>query len=236
MPLLLPHNRQLPLDRPLIMGILNVTPDSFSDGGQYLDIQSAIAHGLEMAEQGADILDVGGESTRPGSAPVEPQEQIRRTAEVIAGLRAHLDARAEQLKQQLNQQGRPNRGLDRVTISIDTSLVAVATAALEAGAEIINDIYAGRDPRNPSPSAMFELAAQDSAALVLMHMQGTPATMQQNPAYADVVGEVEAFLLERAAAAQAAGWNASELCLIPALASARTKTTTWRCLPIWPAW
>ncbi|MCX5662400.1 MAG: dihydropteroate synthase [Planctomycetota bacterium] len=206
MPPRLPDGRTLALDRPLIMGILNVTPDSFSDGGQFSLRERAIAHALDMVDQGADLIDVGGESTRPGSQPVEPAEQIRRVVEVIRGLREALD-----------RAGRP------AVISIDTSLAAVAAAALEAGASIINDVHAGGDPRNGSPRAMFELAAARGAPLVLMHMQGSPATMQRNPTYADVVSEVRAFLLERTQAAMNAGLPREQILLDPGIGFGKTR-------------
>ncbi|MGH8512814.1 MAG: dihydropteroate synthase, partial [Gammaproteobacteria bacterium] len=135
--------------RPAIVGILNLTPDSFSDGGAYADADSAVRHACRIAAEGADIIDVGGESTRPGAEPVAAAEQIRRTREAIGRLRQALPA--------------------EVAISIDTTLVEVAVAALEAGATIINDISAGRDD-----PGMFALAAERKVALVLMHMQGTP--------------------------------------------------------------
>ncbi len=154
----------------LVMGILNVTPDSFSDGGQFLDPQTAVEHGLQMVSQGAAVIDVGGESTRPGSKPVPPAEQIRRTVPVIRTL-------AERAK---------------VPISIDTTDVEVARAALLAGASILNDITALADDR------MAELAAQQQVPVILMHMQGIPATMQADPRYDDVVTEVRDFLVARA--------------------------------------
>ncbi|MEN6424534.1 MAG: dihydropteroate synthase [Phycisphaerales bacterium] len=154
----------------LVMGILNVTPDSFSDGGQFLDPASAVEHGLRMAAQGAAIIDVGGESTRPGSKPVPPAEQIRRVVPVIGALAERID----------------------IPISIDTPNVEVARAALLAGASILNDITALSDKQ------MVELAVQQQVPVILMHMQGAPATMQAGPHYDDVVAEVRDFLLARA--------------------------------------
>ena len=184
---------------PKIMGILNVTPDSFSDGGRFRDIAAAVAQGCRMAEEGADIIDVGGESTRPGAQPVEAAEQCRRVLPVIRALRAELPA--------------------SVQISIDTTLSAVATPALDAGAEVINDISAGRDdPR------LFELAARTSACLILMHMQGTPATMQEAPAYRDVVAEVSAFLAERAAKARASGVAKDRIVVDPGIGFGKRKS------------
>jgi dihydropteroate synthase len=166
--------------RPLIMGILNRTPDSFSDGGLYQDEAQALAHALKMVEEGADMIDVGGESTRPGSRRIEAGEQIRRVVPIIERLRGSLPA--------------------TIPISIDTTRAEVAAAALAAGASILNDISAGRDD-----PAIFKLAAQTGAPIILMHMQATPETMQINPTYGDVVAEVKSFLLKRAESAQAAG-------------------------------
>lgn len=158
----------------ILMGILNVTPDSFSDGGLFLDIEKAVAHGLKMAEEGAAIIDVGTESTRPGSQPVSAAEQIKRAIPVIEQLSNKMD----------------------VPVSIDTYKPAVARAALDTGASMINDITALADDE------MAELAAEKKVPVVLMHMQGTPKTMQAEPKYKDVVAEVLQFLLERAKKAQ----------------------------------
>jgi dihydropteroate synthase len=174
------------------MGILNLTPDSFSDGGDYGSVDAAVAKGRAMARQGADIIDVGGESTRPGALRVDAAEQRRRVLEVIARLANELPS--------------------RVRISIDTTLSAVAGPAIEQGASIINDVSAGRDD-----AGMLHLAAQSGAPLVLMHMQGSPETMQRRPAYGDVVAEVEAFLLQRAQAAIAAGVDPGDLILDPGI-------------------
>jgi dihydropteroate synthase len=152
------------------MGIVNVTPDSFSDGGQFPNPQAAVAAALCMAEQGADILDIGGESSRPGSSPVSEPEEMRRVLPVIEALAPHVN----------------------VPISIDTVKPAVARAALNAGAAIVNDIAANR-----SDDAMWRLVADTGAAYVAMHMQGTPQTMQANPHYLDVVSEVENFFRDR---------------------------------------
>jgi dihydropteroate synthase len=156
---------------PLVMGVLNVTPDSFFDGGRYLDRAAAVARGLEMAEQGADIVDVGGESTRPGADPVPEQEELRRVVPVVAAL------------------------APVVRTSVDTTKPAVARAAVEAGATLINDVSA----------RLFDVAASTGAGFVAMHMQGTPRDMQQSPHYDDVVGEVHEFLRQRAEAARRAG-------------------------------
>jgi dihydropteroate synthase len=179
----------------LVMGVLNVTPDSFSDGGKFLDPAGAVAHAQEMLAQGADLVDIGGESTRPGSQRIFAAEQIRRVEPVIRALRKASD----------------------VLISIDTSLAAVARAAMDAGANIINDISAAReDP------AMLPLAAERAAPIILMHMQGTPATMQQNPTYHDVTAEVRWFLLERAQAAEQAGVQRQRILVDPGIGFGKT--------------
>ncbi|MEJ2650086.1 MAG: dihydropteroate synthase [Sedimentisphaerales bacterium] len=161
----------------LIMGILNVTPDSFSDGGKFFDAEKAIAHGIEMASQGAAIVDIGGESSRPGSEPVSINEEIHRVTPVIEALSKKI----------------------HIPISIDTYNVEVAKAALDAGAAMINDITALSDER------MGQLAAKYEVPVILMHMQGTPATMQKEPKYKDVVNEVLEFLLDRAKKAKQLG-------------------------------
>jgi dihydropteroate synthase len=181
----------------LIVGILNATPDSFSDGGRFLDPKAACAHGLKLIEEGADLLDIGGESTRPGSESVGEGEELSRVLPVIKALRAVTD----------------------VPLSIDTSKAAVADAALEAGAEIINDVTAlCGDER------MGEVAASRGAGLILMHMQGRPQTMQLNPSYAedDVVRTVAKFLSERRAAAIGFGVDAAAITLDPGLGFGKT--------------
>lgn len=159
------------LTKPLIMGILNVTPDSFSDGGKFNHVETALTHTLKMIADGANIIDVGGESTRPGSEAVSANEQIQRIVPIIEAIRNHSD----------------------VLISIDTTLSVVAQAALNAGANIINDVSAGRDD-----GKMFALAAQKNVPIILMHAQGTPKTMQENPYYENVVEEVLTALTQRA--------------------------------------
>jgi dihydropteroate synthase len=154
----------------LLMGIVNVTPDSFADGGRYLDAGKAVAHGLELVRQGAAILDIGGESTRPGAAPVSEAEELRRVLPVIEALAARVN----------------------VPLSIDTMKPAVARAALQAGASIVNDIAANRED-----DALRRIVADAQAGYVCMHMQGTPQTMQANPVYADVVREVGDFFADR---------------------------------------
>lgn len=190
------------LDRPRIMGILNVTPDSFSDGGQWQDQDAAVCHAIEMAEQGADVIDVGGESTRPGSQRVGAAQQNARVVGVIGRVRRELDRRF---------------GPATVALSIDTTLVAVATAALDAGADMLNDVSAGRDD-----PGMFGLAASRGAPIVLMHMVGTPAIMQRSPRYEDVVGEVESFLRARAQAAIDAGVDRQQIVIDPGIGFGKT--------------
>src|SRR5215218_11246176 len=176
------------------MGVVNVTPDSFSDGGLYLDPEAAVAHGRELAEAGAEILDVGGESTRPGAEPVGEEEELRRVAPVIRGL-----------------SGSQSR------ISVDTSKASVAAAALDAGAEIVNDVTALRgDPE------MGSLCAERGATVVLMHMLGEPRTMQEDPRYDDVVADVKAFLAERLEAAVAAGIDEERVWLDPGIGFGKT--------------
>jgi dihydropteroate synthase len=194
--------RSLSLDRPRIMGILNVTPDSFSDGGQFVDASAAVAHALKMVADGADLIDVGGESTRPGSQPVSVDEQCRRVVGVISQLRQQLDA--------------VTLGKSVVT-SIDTTQPIVAAAAIDAGAGLINDVNAGRAP------GMLALAAKRQCPIVLMHMQGTPATMQAAPTYSDVVAEVEAFLRERINAAIDAGLPREKVFIDPGIGFGKTK-------------
>ena len=182
-------------ERTLVMGILNVTPDSFSDGGLWMDVDAAVAHAEEMVRDGADILDIGGESTRPGSDPVAADEEIRRTVPVI-----------ERLAQALP--GTP--------VSIDTQKASVAAAACGAGATIINDVSAGSDPE------MFRVAAAQGASMVLMHMQGDPKTMQEAPAYDDVVREVHDALSERVDAAAAAGVPREKIAVDPGIGFGKT--------------
>lgn len=183
------------------MGILNVTPDSFSDGGRWRRVGDAVQHGVAMAREGADIIDIGGESSRPGAERVDAEEQCHRILPVIQSLRETLDAEHHD-----------------VTISVDTTRAAVAEPALDAGAEILNDITAGReDP------ALLPLAAQRGAAIVLMHMRGGPATMQDAPHYEHVVEEVVRFLDTRAVAAQEAGVSPSQIVLDPGIGFGKTR-------------
>jgi dihydropteroate synthase len=179
------------------MGIVNVTPDSFSDGGRFLDPGAAIAHGLEMAAQGADILDVGGESTRPGAEPVSAEEELRRVLPVIEGLAGA---------------GVPSQ------LSIDTSKASVAEAALAAGASLVNDVSAFRaDPR------MGELVAASGAECCLMHMLGEPRTMQLDPRYDDVVDDVKSFLAQRLRFAVAEGVPEHKIVIDPGIGFGKTE-------------
>ena len=179
-----------------IMGVVNVTPDSFSDGGQYLDAAAAIAHGLELEAEGAAILDIGGESTRPGAASVPEDEELRRVIPVIEGM---IAARC------------------RAQISIDTSKSGVATRALASGATLVNDVTAFRgDPE------IAAVVAEARADCCLMHMLGTPRTMQDDPHYDDVVGEVKAFLEERMNFAIAHGISEDRIMLDPGIGFGKT--------------
>ena len=178
----------------IIMGVLNVTPDSFSDGGQFLDTDKAIKHGLKMAGEGAAIIDIGAESTRPGAEPVSTYEQIRRVVPIIEALCRKID----------------------VPISIDTNKSEVAKAALQAGAAMINDITALSDER------MGRLAAEQQVPVVLMHIQGTPANMQIEPKYEDVVTEVLQFLLERARRAEQFGIPKERIFIDPGIGFGKT--------------
>jgi dihydropteroate synthase len=178
----------------LVMGILNITPDSFSDGGQFDSTEKAVAHGLKMVHSGAAIIDIGAESTRPGSQPVDALEQIRRAIPVITALRQKTD----------------------VPISIDTQNVNVAQEALDAGATVINDITALSDPK------MAELAAAQHVPVILMHILGTPATMQVGPQYSDVVAEVKEYLLKRAAFAASFGILKERIFIDPGIGFGKT--------------
>lgn len=176
--------------RPLIMGIVNVTPDSFSDGGQFLDPEKALAHAMDLAEQGADIVDLGAESTRPGAAPVDVEVELKRIVPLVASLAKRV----------------------AIPISVDTMKARVAQAAIDAGASIVNDVSALRfDPE------MASIVARMEAGLVLMHMQGMPETMQQAPQYEDVATEVRAFFKERLIAAEQAGISKIQIALDPGI-------------------
>ncbi len=185
----------LDLTRPVVMGVVNVTPDSFSDGGRFLAAESAVAHGLRLLEEGAAILDIGGESTRPGAAPVGVDEEIRRVVPVVE--RLHQAAPA-------------------AIISVDTSKPAVIQQALAAGAGLINDVRALAEP------GALEAAAASDCAICLMHMKGDPRTMQQAPSYVDVVKEVKAFLEERVHSCCAAGVARDRLLIDPGFGFGKT--------------
>jgi dihydropteroate synthase len=183
----------LPLDRPLIMGVVNVTPDSFSDGGRFAEASRAIAHARRLIEEGADILDIGGESTRPGSAPVPIEEERRRVLPVLEGLSAC-----------------------GVPIAVDTRKTQLMRDALAAGASVINDITA------LAAAGALEAVASSESAVCLMHMRGDPRTMQDAPAYDDVVQEVHDFLQERVAAAVAAGIQRARIVVDPGFGFGKT--------------
>ncbi|MCX7893132.1 MAG: dihydropteroate synthase [Burkholderiales bacterium] len=183
----------LPLDRPLVMGVVNVTPDSFSDGGRFLDAQAAIEHARRLVEEGADILDVGGESTRPGALPVDEAEESRRVLPVLEGILPL-----------------------GIPVSIDTTKPGVMRAAIAAGAAMVNDVTALR-----SPGALEAVAAAD-AGVCLMHMLGEPRTMQASPAYGDVVAEVRDFLAARAAVCEAAGIGRDRIVIDPGFGFGKT--------------
>ncbi|QNN22113.1 dihydropteroate synthase [Planctomycetales bacterium ZRK34] len=196
MQLTLTDDRVLKLDRPRLLGILNLTPDSFSDGGMYPSAQSAVLHAHQMIDDGADAIDLGAESTRPGAARIEADEQLARLLPVI-----------EQLADQT-----------RVPISIDTTRVKVAEAALDAGGSIINDVSAGRDDKDD----MLRLIAERGCPIILMHMLGEPATMQNDPRYDNVVADVLNFLLSRAEAAQQAGVKRQQIVIDPGIGFGKT--------------
>src|SRR3989454_4282292 len=179
----------------MVMGIVNVTPDSFSDGGQFLDSAAAAAHGVEIAAQGAEIIDVGGESSRPGAEPVSEGEELRRVLPVIQRLAAQV----------------------KVPISIDTQKPAVAHEALQAGASVVNDVAAGR-----KDDEMWRVVAKANAGYVCLHMQRTPPTMQLNPVYGDVVQEVRDFFLERLERLKQAGVEAVQVVLDPGIGFGKT--------------
>lgn len=182
---------------PIIMGILNVTPDSFSDGGAHASLDDAVAHARQMVEEGAHIIDVGGESTRPGAEPVKLEEELARVLDVVRALVS-----------------------EGMCVSIDTRHAPVARACLEAGAAIVNDISGLSDPE------MVDAVAQSKCGVVVMHMQGEPATMQDNPAYTDVVAEVKAWLQDRASSLEKAGIARDRICLDPGPGFGKTPQQT----------
>jgi dihydropteroate synthase len=177
-------------ERTIVMGVLNVTPDSFSDGGRFLAVDVAATHAARMVADGADIVDVGGESTRPGAAPVPVEVETNRVVPVVSRLRSDLPG---------------------TVVSVDTRRALVAAAAVEAGATIVNDVSAGADP------AMFDVVRDRGAAMVLMHMQGDPQTMQDAPSYDDVVNEVREYLRGRLEAAELAGIEPERIAVDPGI-------------------
>ena len=181
--------------RPLLMGIVNVTPDSFSDGGKYFSVETAVDQALRLVEDGADLLDIGGESTRPYSDPISTADELERIVPIFEALRNRV----------------------HIPLSVDTSKSAVARAALAAGAEIINDVTA-----LTSDPVMLQLAADSAAGICAMHMQGTPQTMQDNPRYNDVAKEVRDYLSSRLEALVAAGIAAERVCLDPGIGFGKT--------------
>jgi dihydropteroate synthase len=192
--------RTFTITRPLVMGIVNVTPDSFSDGGRFLATEAAVMHGVHLAEAGADILDVGGESTRPGATPVSADDELRRVVPVI-----------EELARKVS-----------VPLSVDTMKAGVARASLDAGAEIVNDVSGLRDP------AVVEIVKATGAAAVVMHMRGTPQTMQDNPVYDDVVAEVATYFEERLRALTGSGIDADRIALDPGIGFGKTTAHNWQ--------
>ena len=195
------RDRSIDLSSPKIMGIVNVTPDSFSDGGKYYSSVQAIEHGLQLAEEGADILDIGGESTRPGADEVSVHSELERVIPVIEALSA--------------------RGL---VVSVDTSKPEVMTAAAQVGAQIINDVYALRR------EGALEAAEKSGCGVCLMHMQGEPRTMQKNPVYNDLMAEVKSFLAERAQALRDLGVPAERIVLDPGFGFGKTVSQNFELL------
>lgn len=202
MRLVLPRQRELDLSRPQVMGILNVTPDSFSDGGKHQQLEQAVAAAAQMLQDGATILDIGGESTRPGAAEVGLEQELERVLPVISALRSRFDC----------------------VISIDTSKAAVMSAAVQAGADIINDVRALQE------DGALATAAALQVPVCLMHMQGAPRTMQQAPDYQDVVQQVLAFLLQRALDCQEAGIAATQIILDPGFGFGKNLTHNYQLL------
>ena len=187
-------DKTLDLSRPIVMGVVNVTPDSFSDGGRFLPVEAAVAHGLRLAEEGAAIIDIGGESTRPGAAPVSVEEELRRVLPVVERLRQATQA----------------------VVSVDTSKPEVIREAAAAGAGLINDVRALTEP------GALEAAAASGSAICVMHMQGDPRTMQRAPSYVDVVKEVKAFLDEHVQRCRAAGVSSDRIVVDPGFGFGKT--------------
>ncbi|MEZ9958812.1 dihydropteroate synthase [Vibrio cyclitrophicus ZF170] len=196
------HNKTLVLDRPHVMGILNVTPDSFSDGGKFSSLDNALLQAERMIQAGVSIIDIGGESTRPGAPEVALEEELSRVIPAIKAIRARFD----------------------VWISIDTSKAEVMRQAVEAGADLINDVRALQEP------GALEAAADAKVPVCLMHMKGQPRTMQANPSYYDVLTDVEAFLQERVEACEAVGISKEQLILDPGFGFGKTIEHNYRLL------
>lgn len=197
--------REFDLDRPLTMGVLNVTPNSFSDGGRFLDVAQAISHGLKMRDDGVDLVDLGGESTRPGAAPVEAAEELRRILPVLEALVR-----------------------EGVAVSVDTMKPEIMRAAIDAGCALVNDVNAFRAP------GAIDAVAGAQVGLIAMHMKGTPADMQKDPRYDDVVAEVSSYLAARAAALEAAGVEPHRIALDPGFGFGKTvahNKALFRALP-----
>lgn len=190
------RNRELDLSRPRVMGVLNVTDDSFSDGGRFNAPDRALERALEMVSEGADIIDIGGESTRPGASPVAESEEVDRVVPVLERLRGATDA----------------------FISVDTNKPSVMRAAIAAGADIINDVRGFKDP------ASMDVVADSEAAACVMHMQGEPRNMQANPQYREVVREVRGFLVDQAGALEARGMGADRILIDPGFGFGKTLT------------
>ncbi len=184
--------------KPQIMGILNVTPDSFSDGGKYTYVEAAVNHGKQMIDEGADIIDIGGESTRPGSARVDAQEQIDRVVHIIKAISVTIP--------------------EHVSISIDTTRAKVAEAALDAGARIVNDVSGGNDDPD-----IIQLCVDRKCPYIIMHMQGSPETMQNDPRYANVVEDILGFLVNRAEECEKQGIAKDKLCIDPGIGFGKTR-------------
>src|SRR6202790_4850023 len=193
--------------RGMIMGVLNVTPDSFSDGGKFFSLDEAFEHGMRMAAEGAQIVDVGGESTRPGAEPISIDEELRRVIPVIEKLRSKIGPLSRR------------SGAAGIFISIDTSKSEVAAAALEAGATMVNDVTGGRGDRE-----MMSLVAKRNAGLIIMHMQGEPRTMQNDPRYADVVDDVAIFFRQQYERALECGIDPMAMAFDPGIGFGKTLT------------
>ncbi|WP_404340590.1 dihydropteroate synthase [Pseudoalteromonas mariniglutinosa] len=204
----LPRGRALHLDTPMIMGILNVTPDSFSDGGQYRQIDNAVKQAKKQLEDGAQIIDIGGESTRPGAPDVSLEEELQRVIPVVKALRAHSDS-----------------AVNDCIISIDTSKAQVMAEAIAAGADIINDVRALQEP-----DTLSVLAANPAVAVCLMHMQGQPRSMQNNPHYADLFTDISHFFQQRIAACETAGIQRQRIILDPGFGFGKTLSHNYQIL------